>query len=305
LKIVTELLPAASAWIQRLMQPTTGTPDAMALRRDGDNAAGSSSTRMLPESAFLEILSTIKHIPDFSQHLAAVNEYGQSLLHLAVHLRYRQLVHHLVEWGAGLDIQDINGFTALHCAHLCEDDSTVTILTRSGASLSILDALGRLPTDLFARPIVGNTDVEMAEAADSDIVYPSPAPHKVDLNNHSRIETKVPGISQWEQVQTTLIALGVPHHELGQWQDLYLWDDIRSALQTGWDPREEIEKYLTPFFHHIGDRKFRCVAPVGNEPGGGVCGWEGVKKDRTINHICRHLDYKAYVCNGECGRPRW
>jgi hypothetical protein len=131
-----------------------------------------------------------------------------------------------------------------------------------------------------------------------------PVPPIPQGNNKPFLVSGTPCAS-WEQAQASLIALGVPHHELGQWQDLYLWDDIRSALQTGWDPREEIEKYLTPFFHYLGDRKFRCVAPVGNGPQGAVCGWEGTKKDRTISHICGHFGYNAYICNGECGRPGW
>jgi len=140
---------------------------------ESNDAGGSSSARALPESAFLKILSAISSVPDFLQRLSTVNEYGQSLLHLAVHLRYRQLVEQLVDWGVGLDVQDMDGFTALHCAYLCEDDLMVKVLQQGGASLSIFDALGRLPTDLLAKPAIKNTDVEMAEAADSDMSPPS------------------------------------------------------------------------------------------------------------------------------------
>ena len=150
-----------------MQQPTTRASDVVAPQRDGNDVEGS-STRALPELAFIETLSTIRSLPDFSQRLATVNEYGQTLLQLAVHLRYRKLVQQLVEWGVGLDVQDINGFTALHCAYLCEDDLLVTILKQSGASVSIFDALGRLPSDLLAKPVAINLDVEMADAADSD-----------------------------------------------------------------------------------------------------------------------------------------
>jgi len=170
--IVGQLLPAASTWIQRLLKPTTGTTDAIA-RSEGNDAGGSFSGHALPESSFLEILSAISLVPDFFQCLSTVNEYGQSLLHLAVHLRYRQLAQRLVDWGVGLDVQDISGFTALHCAYLCEDDLMVKLLQQSGASLSVLDALGRLPTDLLGKPTITNTDAEMAEAVDSDMSPPS------------------------------------------------------------------------------------------------------------------------------------
>jgi hypothetical protein len=107
------------------------------------------------------------------------------------------------------------------------------------------------------------------------------------------------------QTQAALVALGVPHNELGQWQTLYLWTEIQKDLQSGWDPKEDIEKYLTPFFENRGGRQYRCIAPVREGEPGGVCGWQGAKKDRTISHICGHLGYNAYVCNGECDRPGW
>ena len=150
-----------------MQQPTTRAPDAVAPQRDGNDVEGS-STRVLPEVAFIETLSTIRSLPDFSQRLATVNEYGQTLLHLAIHLRYRKLVEQLVEWGVGLDVQDINGFTALHCAYLCEDELVVTILKQSGASVSIFDTLGRLPSDLLAKPVATNLEVETVDAAYSD-----------------------------------------------------------------------------------------------------------------------------------------
>ena len=111
--------------------------------------------------------------------------------------------------------------------------------------------------------------------------------------------------TSWEQTQAALITMGVPHAELGRWRDLYLWADIQKALRDGWDPREEIENYLTPFFEYLGDRRYRCVAPVRNGNPGQVCGWEGAKKDRTISHICGHFGYNAHICGGQCGRVGW
>jgi len=108
--------------------------------------------------------------------------------------------------------------------------------------------------------------------------------------------------TSWEKASATLIAMGVPHNELGRWHILYQWQDIQQALQNGWDPEEEIENYLTPFFEYLGDRRFRCIAPV--RPGE-VCGWEGAKKDRTISHICGHFNYNAYICGGQCHRVGW
>jgi len=109
----------------------------------------------------------------------------------------------------------------------------------------------------------------------------------------------------WEETQTALIGIGVPHDQLPQWRHLYHWDELQQALQRGWDPREEIEKHLTQFFEYLGDRKFRCIAPMRNGGAGEICSWEGAKRDRTISHICGHLGYNAWVCEGQCGRIGW
>ena len=145
------------------MQPNTRTQDTTAPQREDDDI-DESSFRVLPESTFIEVLSTMRALPDLSQRLSTVNEYGQTLLHLAVHLRYRRLVQELVAHGIELDIQDMYGFTALHCAYLCEDDSVVTILKQGNASAGLLDTLGRLPTDLSANLIVTIPGAEIAEA---------------------------------------------------------------------------------------------------------------------------------------------
>ena len=106
------------------------------------------SPSSLPESVFIEILATFNSFPDFVQRLSTVNIHRQSLLHLAVHLRYRELVQKLVAWGIDLNIKDVNGFTALHTAYLCGDLSTIDTLERGGAIKLSLDILGRPPIEL-------------------------------------------------------------------------------------------------------------------------------------------------------------
>ena len=106
------------------------------------------SPSSLPESVFIEVLATFNSLPDFVQRLSTVNIHRQSLLHLAVHLRYRELAQRLVDWGIDLNIKDMNGFTALHTAYLCGDLSiTHMIEKRGGAQLSV-DILGRPPIEL-------------------------------------------------------------------------------------------------------------------------------------------------------------
>ena len=82
--------------------------------------------------------------------LATVNEQGQTLLHLAIHLRYRELVQRLIHWGIDPNIRDVNGFTALHAGYLCDNPFVVGLLEAAGATLLVLDELGRSPTELAA-----------------------------------------------------------------------------------------------------------------------------------------------------------
>jgi Ankyrin repeats (many copies) len=100
------------------------------------------------ESAFLDILSALEPLPDFPQRLATVNEQGQTLLHLAVHLRYWELVQKLIHWGIDPNVRDVNGFTAFHAASLCGDPFVVGVLKAGGATPFVLDNLGRPPTEL-------------------------------------------------------------------------------------------------------------------------------------------------------------
>ena len=134
--------------IQRLLQGDAGTPRSEV--EPGPLDSNMSLHSSLPESAFLEILSALKPLPEFPQLLATVNEHGQTLLHLAVHLRYRELVQKLVHWGIDLNIRDVNGFTALHTGYLCDDPFVVRFLEAEGATPFVLDGLGRSPTELAA-----------------------------------------------------------------------------------------------------------------------------------------------------------
>ena len=134
--------------IQRLLQSDAGSPVLEV--ESGPSGTNTSLRSSLPESAFLDILSALKHLPDFPQLLATVNEQGQTLLHLAVHLRYRKLVQKLIHWGIDPNIRDVNGFTALHAGYLCGDLFMVGFLEAEGATPFVLDELGRSPTQLAA-----------------------------------------------------------------------------------------------------------------------------------------------------------
>ena len=158
--------------IEQLLQRDAGS---LGLEVEPGTLDSNTSLRSsLPESAFLGILSALKHLPDFSRLLATVNEQGQTLLHLAVHLRYRELVQKLIHWGIDPNIRDVNGFTALHAGYLCDDLFVVGFLEAEGATRFVLDEIGRSPTALaaFNSSVNGTTtkkDEEVVPLAVGDI----------------------------------------------------------------------------------------------------------------------------------------
>jgi hypothetical protein len=97
----------------------------------------------------LRFLTSLSHTPNWKRTVSLVNEYHQTLAHLAVHLRYIALLEKVAQWGIDVDVQDVNGFTALHCAYLCGDLDSVGILKDYGAAEDIEDNLGRRPLDMY------------------------------------------------------------------------------------------------------------------------------------------------------------
>ena len=131
-----------------LQQELSTTPRGASSHQD---LRGSNMAFPLDEMAFMTVLNALVSLSNFKQRLDLVNAYGQTLLHLAIHLRYRALVRRLIEWGIDLHQKDINGFTALHCAHLCGDWISADYLQRAGATVIALDGLGRSPVQLSSR----------------------------------------------------------------------------------------------------------------------------------------------------------
>ena len=134
--------------IQRLLQRDTGSSRLEV--EPGPLDPNMSLRSSLPESVFLDLLSALKPLPEFPRLLATVNEQGQTLLHLAIHLRYRELFQKLIHWGIDLNARDVNGFTALHAGYLCDDPFVIGVLEAEGATPFVLDELGRPPTELVA-----------------------------------------------------------------------------------------------------------------------------------------------------------
>ena len=86
------------------------------------------------------------------------NEAKQTLLHIATTLGFHRLVRRLVVVGAQLDLQDVNGYTALGLASLMGQAACVRVLIEAGASYDRPTLFGEMPLDLAK--IGEHTDVE-------------------------------------------------------------------------------------------------------------------------------------------------
>ena len=97
----------------------------------------------------LRFLASLADTPSWENTISLVNEHHQTLAHLAVLFRYTTLLNSVAQWGIDVDVQDVNGFTALHCAYLCGDLDSVEVLKSYGADEDIEDNLGRRPLDMY------------------------------------------------------------------------------------------------------------------------------------------------------------
>jgi len=88
--------------------------------------------------------------PWWRDTISFANSHNPTLAHLAVLFWYTALLDKLVEWGVNLDVQDLNGFTAPHCAYLCKEWGCVRLLRSAGADEDLEDILGRRPVDVHS-----------------------------------------------------------------------------------------------------------------------------------------------------------
>lgn len=96
----------------------------------------------------IKVLGSLHESHNLHNLVSLPNEYGQTLAHWSVLSGQTRLLEKLVRWGVNLDIADVNGFTALHCAYLKKDYRTVRVLEGNGASQSVKDKVGRVPAKL-------------------------------------------------------------------------------------------------------------------------------------------------------------
>jgi len=131
------------------------------------------------ETGLIEALSCLQARPNFHEIVSTTNDCTQTLAHLSIFYEYPSLLGRLVEWGINLTIADVNGLTALHCAYMKGDLDSARTLRRGGASETVMDKLGRTPSELqpegFERfdsdidEFAAGLDAKLPEASDIDM----------------------------------------------------------------------------------------------------------------------------------------
>jgi hypothetical protein len=97
------------------------------------------------EELGVRFLATISDSLHWNDDLSFADENHQTIAHLCALSGYTRLLTKVVDWGIDLDVRDVNGLTALHCAYLREEWDCVRILKEAGANEYIMDNLGRIP----------------------------------------------------------------------------------------------------------------------------------------------------------------
>ena len=100
------------------------------------------------EELGVRFLASTSHVRDWSNNLSVADQNRQTIAHRCVLFGYTRLLTKVIDWDVDLDVQDVSGLTALHCAYLCEDWDCVRILKNAGAGENIKDNLGRIPREM-------------------------------------------------------------------------------------------------------------------------------------------------------------
>ena len=121
------------------------------------------------ETAIIQALVPLQNTQGFGEVISKTNDHKQTLAHFAVHFGYTTLLRQLVEWNIDLSVADVNGFTALHCAYKKGDRVCVDLLLEKGASETVVDALGRAPSQLMPEAIASLDDHDTETASDDQL----------------------------------------------------------------------------------------------------------------------------------------
>ena len=158
----------------------------------------------------LRFLASLADKPSWENTVSLVNDHHQTLAHLAILFRYTTLLKKVTQWGIDVDVQDVNGFTALHCAYLCGDLDSVGILTGCGADEDIQDSLGRRPLDMYISRTndLGN-DAPLSDRTSSSAQGPTSGDEIVSMTSQQG------GFSNHEATMDLPASRHQPLHTLG------------------------------------------------------------------------------------------
>jgi ankyrin repeat protein len=137
------------------------------------------------ETAIIQALAPLENTLGFGRVISKTNDYKQTLAHFAVHFGYATLLRRLVGWNIDLSIADVNGFTALHCAYKMGDRACVDLLLENGAPETVLDTLGRAPSQLMPDDFASLSDHDAGMTSDyqADLEQPLDAPSLFQSTN--------------------------------------------------------------------------------------------------------------------------
>jgi hypothetical protein len=109
-----------------------------------------------------------------------------------------------------------------------------------------------------------------------------------------------------ERLVEIFAALGIPALDSRLWDRTWEWtrlqDDVLSI-----NPGDEklIEERLLEFFEQEGDR-FYCRLPINDsETGQTYCNHSLGRKNRILGHLRMHLNFRPFICGGDCGKHEW
>jgi hypothetical protein len=101
------------------------------------------------EELGIRFLAAISDSPYWSSDLSFADENHQTIAHLCALSGYTRLLTEVIDWGIDLDVRDVCGLTALHCAYLHEHWDCVRVLKEAGANEYIMDNQGRTPREMY------------------------------------------------------------------------------------------------------------------------------------------------------------
>ncbi|KAF2346625.1 Ankyrin repeat-containing domain [Trinorchestia longiramus] len=140
------------------------------------------------------ILADVKTLIDEGENLdMPVNEEGATLLHVAIANNFNDVVELLLNNGASVDTQDIEGWKPVHAAaFFSNNDALEMLVMKKGANLRATTDSGLEPLDLVDQSIIRKNILTLMDAD----------PQKYKVENKKPIERESPKPQVFEEIAT-------------------------------------------------------------------------------------------------------